>query len=326
MHPFLITVVLGLSLCVSFILSGMETGVLTLNRLRLRHWVRQGKPAARRLDAYLRQPERVLWTILVGNVLANFFALSLALFLLHAQLGSHPWLLTASWVLVAFVLYVLFDLLPKMLFRQLPTRLSLALTRVYGIIAFSLGPVVAGVAWLASVVTATIGGRGVTGRLFGNLEELRLVMHESNQTLTTEERSMVNRVLDLQGMTVGGLTVPLDEVTCVTKETPITELLDIARHESFDRLPVKDGEGGAVLGYVSLRTVLYSPEAPEEALVESYLQSALYLRESDLIEVALSQFQRSGQRLAIVKDRKENEIGILTLEDILRHIFGRVAF
>lgn len=322
-EALLIGLVFGLSLSVSFALSGMEAGMLAMNRLRLRRWMRDGNPAARRLHTYLQNPERFLWTILVGNVLANFFILTLALFLLHAGLGGN-WLWFVGWLIVTFLLYALVDLLPKMLFRSLPTRLSLAFSRFHGWISLALGPVVALVSWLANLLLRLTGGRRFTGRLFGNLEELRLVMQESSSALTSEERSMINRVLDLQGMTVGGLTVPLAQTTCVAPETTVTEILAIFRRESFGRLPVQDPATGRVLGYVSLRNTLYGPEQPGDRPARELLQPAVYLLETDLIEQALRQFRRSGQRLAIVVDRQNTEIGILTIEDILRHIFGRL--
>jgi putative hemolysin len=61
-----------LCLLLSFLLSGMEAGVFALNRLRVRRLARAGKPSAKLLQRFLEKPEKFLWTILVGNTLANF--------------------------------------------------------------------------------------------------------------------------------------------------------------------------------------------------------------------------------------------------------------
>ncbi len=66
---------LTLCLAASFLLSGMEAGVFALNRLRIRRLARAGKPSAQMLNRFLEQPEKFLWTILVGNTLANFIIL-----------------------------------------------------------------------------------------------------------------------------------------------------------------------------------------------------------------------------------------------------------
>ena len=65
----------SLCLLLSFLLSGMEAGVFALSRLRVRRLARAGKPSAKLLQGFLERPEKFLWTILVGNTLANFLIL-----------------------------------------------------------------------------------------------------------------------------------------------------------------------------------------------------------------------------------------------------------
>src|SRR2546429_965646 len=70
----LIAAVMALSFALSFFMSGMEAGVFALSLLRIRQWMRAGKLRAKVLHGYLERPEDFLWTILVGNTLANFVA------------------------------------------------------------------------------------------------------------------------------------------------------------------------------------------------------------------------------------------------------------
>jgi CBS domain containing-hemolysin-like protein len=319
-----ITAAILLSLTLSFLFSGMEAGVLALNRLRIRQRVRAGDSSARVLYGYLEHPEDFLWTILVGNTLANFAAVSLVIHLLHAQLGERQWLLWPSLVLVVFPLYALGDLLPKMLFRQFPNRLCLRLARPFRFVHLALSPLVALMAWLARLLLALTGGRTFTGRLFGNREELRMLMQESGQALSSEERTMINRVLDLQSMTVGDLTVPLSHVVTVTLLTPLSRVLELCREGGLSRLPVRASDGGRITGFVGLRATLYREDLDPARPTGDYLQPALYLDAGVRLEVALQRLQRTGQRIAIVLGRDGQEIGIVTLEDILRFVFGEV--
>ena len=71
----LIWLLFGVCLALSFILSGMEAGVFALSRLRIRRQMRAGRKSARVLHNYLEAPENFLWTILVGNTVANFMIL-----------------------------------------------------------------------------------------------------------------------------------------------------------------------------------------------------------------------------------------------------------
>ncbi len=118
MSPVILTwVLLALCLGVSFLLSGMEAGVFVLSRLHVRRLARAGKPPAKLLHGFLEQPENFLWTILVGNTLANFLILGWLLFKLHEWLSGESLWIAAVFAAAVFLFYALFDLLPKMFFR-----------------------------------------------------------------------------------------------------------------------------------------------------------------------------------------------------------------
>src|SRR5882672_8333554 len=112
---------------ISFLLSGMESGVFALSRLRIRQLARRGHARARVLHGYLENPEDFLWTILVGNTLANFVVVGMGVLLLHLLWGGEPVLFWAAFTVAVFVFYITCDLLPKMLFRLFPNRLCVAL-------------------------------------------------------------------------------------------------------------------------------------------------------------------------------------------------------
>src|ERR1700690_226132 len=126
----------------SFLLSGMEAGVFALNRLRVRRLARAGKPSAKLLHGFLKNPEKFMWTILVGNTLANFLILGWTVVKLHEWfLGCRAWAIIVYSVAV-FLFYALFDLLPKMLFRAYPNQLCLSAANLFRPIHFVLRPLV----------------------------------------------------------------------------------------------------------------------------------------------------------------------------------------
>ena len=129
---------LALCLCAAFLLSGMEAGVFALSRLHVRRLARAGKPSAKLLHGFLEKPENFLWTILVGNTLANFLILGWSLLgLTRALLGHSVWI-AAAFAAAVFLFYALFDLLPKMLFRAHPNQLCLAAAPVFRLVHFLL--------------------------------------------------------------------------------------------------------------------------------------------------------------------------------------------
>ncbi|MGH7942359.1 MAG: CNNM domain-containing protein [Limisphaerales bacterium] len=313
-------------LFISFLLSGMEAGVFALNRLRVRRLARAGRPSAKFLNRFLENPEKFLWTILVGNTLANFLILGFALARLRGWFPAQGPLVVILFVALVFLFYALFDLLPKMLFRAQPNALCLGAANLFRLFYFILSPFVLVVEGVSTVILRLTGGRAFTGQLFGNREEMRAFMQESAQSFTTDERTMINRVLDLQNFTVRQIATPLARTASVEKDMPLGDAMVLAREKKFSRFPVWERREGQrrIAGLLSLGPLLFRDDVDLTRPVSTHMAPALFLNENTRCDVALRMMQRAGHRLAIVLARNGSEMGAVSLEDILKAIFGEV--
>jgi CBS domain containing-hemolysin-like protein len=314
-------------LVLSFVFSGMEAGVFALNRLRIRQLSRAGRASARALQRCLDQPENFLWTILVGNTLANLAIFGLAFTGLHRFAQGHVGGFIALFLVFVVLFYVLCDLLPKMLFRQYPNRLCVAVARPYRVLHQLLAPLVRSLEWVSRLLLRLTGGKTFSGELFGNRDELKVFMQESAQTFSSEERAMIGRVLELQSRTVGDVTKPLAQTATVELTTPLVEVVRLGRERGVTRLPVWGAREGLprIVGVVNVDAVLFHGEPAPGGTVADFVKPAVYLGERMRLEEALRRLQRSGQRLAVVLARDGRELGILTLQDILQLIFGDLS-
>jgi len=317
---------LGLCLLLSFLLSGMEAGVFALNRLRVRRLARAGKPSAKLLNGFLENPEKFLWTILVGNTLANFVILGFSLVKIHEWFLGNRVLVIAIFAVTVFLFYTFFDLLPKMLFRAHANFLCLSAANVFRIVYLTLSPLVLIVGDVSKTILRWTGGKAFTGRLFGNREEMRAVMQESAQALTSDERAMINRVLDLQNFSVSHIAIPAEKIVAVERNTPIADAMKLAREKNVSRLPVWEMRDGRrrIAGLLAVNTLLFSTNLDLQNPASAHMTPALFMEEDVRLEIALRRIQRAGQRLAIVLARDGGEVGIVTLEDILKLMFGEV--
>lgn len=320
----LLPTLFGLCLGLSFLLSGMEAGVLAVSRIRVRQQMRTGNRRAEALYRYLEHPESFLWTILVGNTLANFAVMSIGALVVYRHLSHRPVLLFVTFFVGMLLFYTFFELLPKIVFRLYPNRICMALATPFRLVDLGLRPLVALMTVVSDVLLRWRGGKKFTGHLFGNRDELRLVMQESAQGFSTEERAMINRVLDLQNVSVGHLAVPLDRVAMVEETTPVPELFKLFRERGFSRIPVwrAANDQRKIVGIVVVKTLIFEMETDSRKVAREYLKSALFLDSDMRLERALRQMQRAGQRLAIVLDGAGREMGIISLHDVLQTIFG----
>jgi len=319
-------VVLAVCLVFSFLLSGMEAGVFALSRLHVRRLARAGKPSAKLLHGFLERPENFLWTILVGNTLANFVILGFTLVEIHEWIFGNRVLIIIVFTVVVFLFYTLFDLLPKMFFRAHPNQLCLMAAPVFRLVHVALGPLVSMVEGVSRLVLRLTGGRAFTGRVFGSREEMRSVMQESAQSLTSDERVMINRVLDLQNITVRQITTPIAQAVTVESHATLADAFLLGRERKLWRLPVRETRDGhsRIAGLLALGPLLFREDLDLQKPAAAHMNPALFVSETMRLEVALRLMQRAGHRLAIVLARNGAETGVVSLEDILKVMFGEV--
>jgi putative hemolysin len=289
--------------------------------------MRSGNRRAAVLHGFLENSENFLWTIFVGNTVVNFTVFTLLTWALHRWLNNWPVLELLSFVMAVFLFFIFCELLPKTLFRLFPNRLCLLLAQPFRLIHIVLRPLVALAAWFSRQLLFWTGGKVFTGHLFGTREELRFVMQESSQNLSSDEKTMINRVLDLQNLTVAQIAVSLEKTVTVATDTPMENVLKICHDRNLTRLPVVRKEPGRdrIVGVLSLKRLLYRDDFNLTKTAGDYVNPALYLNDDLRLEEALRRMQRSGRRLAVVLNRDQREIGIISLQDILKTIFGEVS-
>jgi putative hemolysin len=310
---------------VSFYLSGMEAAVTALSRLRLRRWLREGRSGARTLLQYLDRPENFLWTILVGNTLANLAVIWLLAAWLGRMFPRSPGMFWFAFFAFALALYLLCELLPKRLFRIFPNRLAMRFLPPFRVIHFLVSPLVAAVEWFTNLLLRVAGGRSFGARIFADREELQAFMAEGASELNPTERALIGRVMDMQRRTVGGLARPLEAAQILAPDCPVDQILRLSRETGHMRFPVwapETAAGRRIAGVASVKGLLYGEPAARPHVASECLRPAMYIDENVRLDDALSRMQRAGEHLAIVVDEARRERGLVTLGDLLGAIFG----
>lgn len=325
MMQHLLLFVLPICLATSFLCAGMEAGIFTLGRWRIAQQMREGKQRAARLYAYLQDTENFLWTILVGNTLAAFGALWIAGVALINQIPI-AWQFWPAYLGAVFLFYAFCDLLPKMLFRAFPNRLCLLMSAPFRILHLVLAPVVAIIETLANFLLRWTGGRIFKGHVFSNRNELRLLMEDTSQALTSEERGMITRVFDLQNINVRQIALPFSRFPVLKKNDLVGDAIGRFREIPLNIVPVwtDDLREQRLAGFLNLKKLIFQERLTLSEPVEKYLSAPIYLDEDVRVQEALRRMQRSGNRIAVVTSRDRRELGLIRLEEILKVIFGEV--
>ena len=315
-------ILLVISSVISFIFSGIQTGVYSINRSRIRLQGREGNKKAALLLNLQREPENFYLTVLLGNTIANgVFAIVMTLMLKEIPSDLLFWSL---FLLCIFTLYTFCDLLPKKLFSLFPEKLSLAIARPFRVTQFLLTPLVSLIQALFGNTLAGAVGQPLAKRLFSNREELRKLMEDSDGGLSRGERTMISQVLRLSERTLGQAAIPLNLSVTASADSPISSIIALCKVHRIARVPIWIFGGGQrkVVGIVTLKTSLYKEDFDSDKPASEYMQPALFLPADLKVEAALKRMQRSGQWLAIVTSESQKEAGIVSLQDILKIVFS----
>ena len=265
-------VLMVFSVAVAAFCAGVETGFLSVPRVRLLSLVRQSAPRAKRLSRILGDMSRVLTTLLVGNNLAAVLFSTAS-----ASLGAHLFakmpLAHSAWSLVAAVLMLfLGEYLPKLIFASRPLRRSLWASGPYRALAWSLALPVSAFSAFVRVVFRVRQPRSL--RLGVSRDGLRMLVADRHDAtrLTQFERRLIDRVLMLQATFAKDLLHPasakdLAELKeyrrpgktghfCIPSMTRGDDILPLMRRNQSPVAVVCDEETGAELGVVTEEDVL----------------------------------------------------------------------
>ncbi|GAB4353790.1 MAG: CNNM domain-containing protein [Gammaproteobacteria bacterium] len=303
--------------------SGSETGLMTLNRYRLRHLARIGHGGARRANKLLKRPDRLIGLILLGNNFVNILASALATVLFIRLLGeAGPWVAT----LVLTVVILLFaEVTPKTLAALHPEKIAFPAAWIYDPLLKLLYPVV----WLINGMTNNLlrlfGVRpDDTGNDYLSREELRTVVAEAGAMIPKRHRKMLLGILDLEKATVEDIMIPRSEIVGIDLDDPTDVIMDQLTTSQYTRLPVYREHIDQVIGILHLRDALHLMQENrfDKEQLEAVCNEPLFIPENTPLNKQLLNFQRSKARLGLVVDEYGDIQGLVTLDDVLEEIVG----
>jgi len=319
---YLLGLLIFLILCSAFF-SSSETGMLSLNRYRLKHMAKEGHKGAKRVTALLSRPDRLLGTILVGNNVVNILAASIATVLAVDMWGEAGIAIATAGLTIVVLIFG--EITPKTLAALRPELVAFPASRVLQLLQRLLYPVV----WTTSTISnGLLRLLGVDPSLRASdslsTEELRSVVRESAVGMPKNRQNMLLGILDLERVTVDDIMIPRNEVTGINLDDDLESIISLLTNTTHTRLPVFRTDINQIEGIVHMRQIarlLSHNELSKEALLAA-CNEPYFVPEGTPLSTQLINFQKQKRRIGIVVDEYGDVIGIVTLEDILEEIVG----
>lgn len=300
-----------LCLALSFMLSGLESAVLAVSRVRVRHAASEGDRRARGLLPLLEDRDALIGCITVANHLTNLFAfLLIALPVIHS---ASVWSFAIAFVLSLPVFLIGLEVMPKKLFRRYPFRSLRSVSPLVHFVGLARPVFRAFAPQKNSADFSTTPSEAHQTRGRDDLKALAQELAAQHQ-LSATATHLIERVLDYKKMRTADVMQPLTRSIALAAEIPIHTALIIAREQNCTLLPVL-GETGVFIGV--LDTTELPAMLPPDRLVRQHMRT---LDTVPAILPALHTLQRmrkQGRRLAIVVDERHSPVGFVTEERLL---------
>jgi len=318
---------LYLTLVVLILLSGFfsssETGLMAINKYRLRHLANKGHRGARLAQKLLAKPDRLIGLILLGNNLVNILAASIA-----TVIGIRLFGVNGVWIssLILTVIILIFaEVAPKTVAAFNPERIAFpAAFPLYGLLKV-LNPVVWLINSFANLVLRPFRVRTNVELIEHlNREELRTLVKEGGEQIPDDHQRMLVNILDLEHATIEDVMIPRQDIVGIDLDDDWEDILTHLTQTVYTRMPVFRESIDQVEGLLHIRTIIAKLALGGLTFddLKRSVQRPYFVPEGTTLTQQLLEFQRRERRMALVVDEYGDIQGLITLDDILEEIVG----
>ncbi len=322
--------ILALLLLISGFFSIAETSLMSLNRYRLRHLVKEGNRGARIASALLAKTDKLLGVILLCNNFANAASATLVTIITVELFGEGEWVLMIGTLAVTFAILVFSEISPKVIAAAYPEKLGIMCSYVLYPLLKVLYPFVwiinLFVEGLLKLVRVNVNFSESAQSL--TMDELRSIVTDAGHFMPKKHRTILLNLFDLEKITVDDVMTAHTQVEVIDFDSAIDDIMQRISNSHHTRLPVREGDNEEIIGIIHVRKVInqlrthrQDAELNKEDLRE-VMSEPYFVPSGTPLYTQIQQFQENQERIALVVDEYGEFKGLITLEDILEEVIG----
>ena len=319
----LLFVILLVLILLSAFFSGSETGLMRLNRYRLKHLAEKNHGGARRALELLGDPDKLISLILLGNNFVNILITQLATYIGYQVYGDVGIAIATGLLTIVILLFA--EVTPKTLAASRPEKIAFPAAYVYKPLSRLLSPLVWVINWLSRWLVAPFQNTAQSATNDAlNSDELRVAVSETHGLIPDSHREMLLSILDLERVSVDDIMVPRSEIIGIDLEDSWSDTLKQITTLSYSRIPLYSGNIDNLVGIVQLRKILplLLNDDFNAGDLETLTRRSYFIPEGTPLTTQLINFRKNKRRMGFVVDEYGDIQGLVTIEDILEEIVG----
>ena len=299
--------------------------MMSLNRYRLKHLVKENDKGAIRADKLLKRPDRLLGVILIGNNFVNILAASLTTVLCLNLFGDSGVVIGS--IVLTLIILVFAEITPKTFAALNSEKVALPASLILKYLQKILRPLVLFVNFFSNFFMRLLGTNETTIHEDLSPEELKSVLENSGDLIPKKYQDMLISVLELDKVSVDEVMTQRSEVIGIDINQPIETILSNLQNNQKDFLPVYNESLDDLRGVIDLYGItsfLSNEDKSIESLIES-LDEAYFIPENTPLSTQLFNFQKNKKTVAVIIDEYGSVKGLVTIKDVLEEIVGELA-
>lgn len=329
--------ILAVLIMINAFFSATEIAVITLNDNKIRKRAEEGDRIARKLVRLINEPGSFLATIQVGVTLAGFLSSAFAADIFAERLvrliGVDLQIIkTLSVIIVTFILayfsLVLGELVPKRVAQHNPEKFANSVAGVITALGVIMRPFVFLLTFSTNLVLRLLGiDPNKTSRTVTE-EEIRMMVDVGRESgsIHAEEKEMIENIFEFNDKEASEIMTHRTNIVSLDVEADYAEVLDVAIHEKYTRIPVYEDSIDNIVGIMHIKDLLYhaAEGLSQPFSLRGMIRPPYFVPESKNIDALFREMQRDRAQMAVVIDEYGGTAGIITIEDLLEEIVGNM--
>ena len=301
-----------------------ETALLSSNPTTLDYLESKGSKKAGRVRRILARIDALLATILIGNVLVNAAAASLATYIVRTLVSDEKKAVLLATIGTTLILLIFSEINPKIYAAHHPLKIAFLISRPIRGFMIVIYPFVKAFTFLSGLLFPEGKDRPGGSRGTISVDETKFLLTRGVRGMSAFGRNMIAEILDIAARPVKEIMTPRPQVKAVEIGMTRDQILEIIQCEGFSRFPVYRGRLDHIEGLIHTKDLISSLIEGKPFELPSLLRKPFFVPESAPVEKVLLQMQEQAVHLAFVVDEFGNMEGIVTLEDIIEEIVGEI--
>ncbi len=321
-------IILFMCIFIAAFFSGAETAVISASKLHLKYLAKRGNKKAIIVSHLIQKPDKFLRVVLIGTNIAIIVSSTVS-----SSLAMHIWGdrgVTISISLITLIILIFCEIIPKTIAQNNPQKISLKAAYCLKITSYILFPLEVFFSWVSNFIIRLITGKKyIPLNAFFTKKDLKLIFEvgEKEGVLEKKEKSMIERILNLNDIFVKDVMIPQNYMVAVEENTSLEKAVKLMNKEGLSRIPVYEDNINNITGFIYAKDFLIGDlekKLSKNINLLGLIHPSYLVSENKRVTTLLKEFQRKKIHIAVVIDKDKKISGVVTIEDLLEEIFGEI--